>query len=112
MIRARSIGSTCRAARSAASAQADTLTGERSMGLPRISRRSDRTLWSPRILTHSCTRLSPCAARSEEHTSELQSRPQLVCSLLLEKKKRCRVLCESRQRIEQGGQFQVLQIDK
>src|SRR5215813_10293383 len=27
-------------------------------------------------------------ARSEEHTSELQSRPQLVCRLLLEKKKR------------------------
>src|SRR5436305_2850837 len=26
------------------------------------------------------------AARSEEHTSELQSRPQLVCRLLLEKK--------------------------
>src|SRR6266498_4525943 len=29
--------------------------------------------------------LSPC--RSEEHTSELQSRPHLVCRLLLEKKK-------------------------
>src|SRR6266699_6840420 len=26
--------------------------------------------------------------RSEEHTSELQSRPQLVCRLLLEKKKK------------------------
>src|SRR3989442_11842946 len=31
----------------------------------------------------------PCAgARSEEHTSELQSRPHLVCRLLLEKKKK------------------------
>src|SRR3989442_4718024 len=33
----------------------------------------------------------PCCAdgrdRSEEHTSELQSRPHLVCRLLLEKKK-------------------------
>src|SRR5690554_7651065 len=29
------------------------------------------------------------SARSEEHTSELQSRPHLVCRLLLEKKKRC-----------------------
>src|SRR5215813_9157599 len=30
----------------------------------------------------------PCAvSRSEEHTSELQSRPHLVCRLLLEKKK-------------------------
>src|SRR6266498_4449201 len=28
------------------------------------------------------------AQRSEEHTSELQSRPHLVCRLLLEKKKR------------------------
>src|SRR5690606_40502155 len=30
----------------------------------------------------------PSAARSEEHTSELQSRENLVCRLLLEKKKR------------------------
>src|SRR5439155_20593640 len=30
------------------------------------------------------------AARSEEHTSELQSRGQLVCRLLLEKKKKLR----------------------
>src|SRR5690554_7457254 len=29
----------------------------------------------------------PNAPRSEEHTSELQSRPHLVCRLLLEKKK-------------------------
>src|SRR5690554_7473909 len=28
--------------------------------------------------------------RSEEHTSELQSRPHLVCRLLLEKKKKCK----------------------
>src|SRR5690625_6597067 len=28
----------------------------------------------------------PCRRRSEEHTSELQSRGQLVCRLLLEKK--------------------------
>src|SRR5690554_7378140 len=28
-------------------------------------------------------------SRSEEHTSELQSRPHLVCRLLLEKKKSC-----------------------
>src|SRR6266699_4227801 len=30
----------------------------------------------------------PAALRSEEHTSELQSRPHLVCRLLLEKKKK------------------------
>src|SRR5690554_7000470 len=29
----------------------------------------------------------PAVGRSEEHTSELQSRPHLVCRLLLEKKK-------------------------
>src|SRR5690606_41544804 len=32
--------------------------------------------------------LQLCAFRSEEHTSELQSRENLVCRLLLEKKKR------------------------
>src|SRR3989442_7199468 len=31
------------------------------------------------------------AIRSEEHTSELQSRPHLVCRLLLEKKKTSRI---------------------
>src|SRR5258707_3627254 len=40
-------------------------------------------------LTWSLKRWSECAAprRSEEHTSELQSRQYLVCRLLLEKKK-------------------------
>src|SRR3712207_9327742 len=33
------------------------------------------------------TRLDRVAVRSEEHTSELQSRQYLVCRLLLEKKK-------------------------
>src|SRR5690554_7709773 len=33
--------------------------------------------------------------RSEEHTSELQSRPHLVCRLLLEKKKYKLVACEA-----------------
>src|SRR5690554_7430796 len=31
--------------------------------------------------------IAPRGLRSEEHTSELQSRPHLVCRLLLEKKK-------------------------
>src|SRR2546428_1671176 len=34
-------------------------------------------------------RARPRALRSEEHTSELQSRSDLVCRLLLEKKKCC-----------------------
>src|SRR2546428_8267862 len=33
--------------------------------------------------------------RSEEHTSELQSRSDLVCRLLLEKKKKQRTACSS-----------------
>src|SRR3989442_11995947 len=44
--------------------------------------------------------LFACEARSEEHTSELQSRPHLVCRLLLEKKKRKILLTHlSRQRM-------------
>src|SRR5260221_5596578 len=36
--------------------------------------------------SHSTTELLPSPARSEEHTSELQSHSDLVCRLLLEKK--------------------------
>src|SRR2546427_5826462 len=39
----------------------------------------------------------PYAVRSEEHTSELQSQSNLVCRLLLEKKKRQQVQCETDQ---------------
>src|SRR6266496_4813388 len=35
----------------------------------------------------------PARLRSEEHTSELQSRRDLVCRLLLEKKKETQTLC-------------------
>src|SRR5206468_10848234 len=37
---------------------------------------------------HAVVRLQPLEGRSEEHTSELQSRSDLVCRLLLEKKKK------------------------
>src|SRR5438445_2001171 len=37
--------------------------------------------------------LGQTAARSEEHTSELQSRQYLVCRLLLEKKKTKQIHC-------------------
>src|SRR3712207_7453477 len=40
-----------------------------------------------RISTSTFSGISAAAARSEEHTSELQSRQYLVCRLLLEKKK-------------------------
>src|SRR3712207_9392328 len=51
-----------------------------------------RTTWRPRCQLPSCLSTgwtsSPIDGfRSEEHTSELQSRQYLVCRLLLEKKK-------------------------
>src|SRR5260221_10671306 len=50
---------------------------------------------SPKTSAHS-PRLNLSRARSEEHTSELQSHSDLVCRLLLEKKKPARRL-QSRQ---------------
>src|SRR3712207_7031846 len=47
---------------------------------PRATSTTDSCGWKP-------TRYGSAAARSEEHTSELQSRQYLVCRLLLEKKK-------------------------
>src|SRR5690349_22775211 len=46
--------------------------------------RSAATPLTP-LMAEACSRKS--ASRSEEHTSELQSRRDLVCRLLLEKKK-------------------------
>src|SRR3989442_4959700 len=42
---------------------------------------------TPRLLVEAAS-LPASGPRSEEHTSELQSRPHLVCRLLLEKKKK------------------------
>src|SRR5438445_10637260 len=44
------------------------------------------TTLTPRKIIR-CSSLRSAMARSEEHTSELQSRQYLVCRLLLEKKK-------------------------
>src|SRR3989442_6876666 len=58
------------------------------------SRRPSSVRAATRPKAHSPARLNSRvnallgAWRSEEHTSELQSRPHLVCRLLLEKKKR------------------------
>src|SRR6266498_4576823 len=43
---------------------------------------------SPRGRAPAIVAVTGNSARSEEHTSELQSRPHLVCRLLLEKKKK------------------------
>src|SRR5215475_15258406 len=46
------------------------------------------TVMTTRMFTHTGPRRGDVFARSEEHTSELQSRENLVCRLLLEKKKK------------------------
>src|SRR5947209_15982242 len=43
-------------------------------------------------LAHAAGNKEPAKQRSEEHTSELQSRQYLVCRLLLEKKKPARCI--------------------
>src|SRR3989442_4269883 len=45
------------------------------------------------VLLAFCPLFAALYPRSEEHTSELQSRPHLVCRLLLEKKKPNMILC-------------------
>src|SRR5436309_11435634 len=60
-------------------------------GWPASGRYAPAAAWSdsggPWSARRSCSPSSrPCWPRSEEHTSELQSRENLVCRLLLEKK--------------------------
>src|SRR5699024_11877154 len=58
-------------------------------GQGRRSHRSGmQTILPPALHPESPTQQEPGRIRSEEHTSELQSRFDLVCRLLLEKKKR------------------------
>src|SRR5687768_18575921 len=44
--------------------------------------------WPPSVASRAPASLARVRRRSEEHTSELQSRLHLVCRLLLEKKKK------------------------
>src|SRR3712207_7198378 len=55
-------------------------SGEIFNGVPQVPVSRERAITSERA--------NVLAARSEEHTSELQSRQYLVCRLLLEKKKK------------------------
>src|SRR5438105_14679587 len=50
--------------------------------------RSQRHGWMSETNVDVLALLRLCRSRSEEHTSELQSRVDLVCRLLLEKKKK------------------------
>src|SRR5690625_6648331 len=79
--------------------------------MPRLG----RPFWWGMLLVPACWSVAVCpmvtpktnaVARSEEHTSELQSRGHLVCRLLLEKKKktmkrtnRCKTLKQKEQNI-------------
>src|SRR5690606_41239092 len=70
----------------------DEFAGRGAVGSVRIARRrAERGLQIFRghrpLFAHLVLELS--VGRSEEHTSELQSRENLVCRLLLEKKKKC-----------------------
>src|SRR2546430_4086640 len=46
------------------------------------------------VVGNACTTARSWTTRSEEHTSELQSQSNLVCRLLLEKKKNITQLCQ------------------
>src|SRR2546426_8627682 len=53
---------------------------------------SERASWPRRLVPRTALPVLECSwpsSRSEEHTSELQSPCNLVCRLLLEKKKKC-----------------------
>src|SRR2546430_11534396 len=58
--------------------------------------RSQKGLRFPRAASRERLRVHDRADRSEEHTSELQSQSNLVCRLLLEKKKNSRLTYSDR----------------
>src|SRR3712207_7853536 len=84
-----------------------TLFRSREDGSPRVAPASAAKVRRPVGGWETCVRggdPSPCreahrgfpvSLRSEEHTSELQSRQYLVCRLLLEKKKKLYIRCPS-----------------
>src|SRR5690606_42102595 len=63
------------------------IRGSSSGGIPSPSSPTSTTTELTPGLVWMVTVPAPCTSRSEEHTSELQSRENLVCRLLLEKKK-------------------------
>src|SRR3712207_7940933 len=68
-------------------------SGARVLGsqLAEISGRIHQVIWGEFTAFRDCQSETPWVRRSEEHTSELQSRQYLVCRLLLEKKNRAQL---------------------
>src|SRR3712207_8160454 len=85
--------------------RSSSVEAEATEGCAIRARRSDRTRETTCIASSCQCQTSPGtegtgaqghASRSEEHTSELQSRQYLVCRLLLEKKRSCTGLLAQR----------------
>src|SRR2546422_1891524 len=64
-----------------------TRSSKSSRGRSRATLKASTSVFSPPSALDA-RQCSSCNVRSEEHTSELQSRLHLVCRLLLEKKKK------------------------
>src|SRR2546430_11351340 len=82
--------------RSPASGRRGSAPTRAAAGYRRSSAPDSRPGTARRIATGPCSAqdaLDGFEHRSEEHTSELQSQSNLVCRLLLEKKKKQRYLC-------------------
>src|SRR3712207_7289575 len=79
----------CRSRTMAADPSLDALSTTHTSASPASAHGcSERRQRSSRSRVFQDTTATTTAARSEEHTSELQSRQYLVCRLLLEKKKK------------------------
>src|SRR5256884_5069557 len=59
----------------------------------------------PMVAAPTAEPMIAASARSEEHTSELQSRLHLVCRLLLEKKKKAQLIDRSKVLVVRRGAF-------
>src|SRR5690349_22786257 len=68
--------------------RASSGSGSRQVHVPAGSFRYSKVAPSPAPTSSTSPRTKGRRCRSEEHTSELQSRRDLVCRLLLEKKKK------------------------
>src|SRR3712207_8681014 len=70
-----------------------SFTGERGRS-PESTRTTSRATSDFNVCMDSSEYQAAWGVRSEEHTSELQSRQYLVCRLLLEKKKQVRMIIQ------------------